>query len=177
MNDSALSPISTFLPEFEAALPDASRLLGSANLVVHPRVSRIVLHGSRGLAGGARPHSDIDLSLIVDLPEDQISESLFKDITRTTLDNWQSVIEADLAVIYDRRKCGLRCFDQTTWQPEICQPGGLDCFGIYKVQKGFHGFITGAGIQVRLMYPCLKVWQRDDPYLYSGQSRPPQRRK
>ena len=49
-------------------LTDTYALLQTANLVVHPAVSRIVLHGSCGLAGGAHPDSDIDLSLIVDLP-------------------------------------------------------------------------------------------------------------
>lgn len=161
MNNPGLSPISTFLPGFAASLPDTCRLLLSANLAVHPRVSRIILHGSRGLAGGCRPTSDVDLSLIVDVQESQISDSLFHDITRTTLDHWQAAIEVDLAVIYDLKKCGLKCFEQTTWQEDLCQLGGVDCFGIYKIQKGFHGIITNAGIQVRLMYPCLKIWQQE----------------
>jgi hypothetical protein len=161
INSQEFSPISNFLPEFAALLPDSYNLLLSANLVVHPRVSRIVLHGSRGLAGGYRPNSDFDLSLIVDVPEDHIDEALFQHITRTTLDHWQAPIEVDLAVIYDQKKCGLKCFAQSTWQPEFCQPGGVDCFGLYKIQKGFHGLVTNAGIQVKLMYPCLKIWQRE----------------
>jgi hypothetical protein len=160
MNTAELSQISSFLLEFAASLPDAYQLLLSANLVVHPRVIRITLHGSRGLAGGWRPNSDIDLSLIVDVSEDQIAEPLFQEITMATLDHWQGPVEVDLAVIYDLKKCGLRCFEQITWQKEFCQIGGLDCFGLYKLQKGFHGFVTSAGIQVRLMYPCSIVWQR-----------------
>ena len=164
MNDPELSPARNFLPELAVSLPDTYTLLMSANLVVHPSISHIILHGSRGLAGGCRPNSDIDLSLIVDLPEDQLSAALFDDMTRKTLDHWRAAIQVDLAVIYDFRKCGLKCFDQTTWQQEFCQFGGMDCFGIYKIQKGFHGFVTNAGIQVRLMYPCLKIWQRNVTY-------------
>jgi hypothetical protein len=42
----------------------------SATLPVHPRVARTILHCSRGLKGGFRSDSDVDLSLIVDLPRD-----------------------------------------------------------------------------------------------------------
>jgi hypothetical protein len=161
MNNAELSQISSFLPEFAASLPDAYHLLLSANLVVHPSVNRISLHGSRGLAGGWRPNSDVDLSLIVEVSEDQVTGSLLQEVTLATLDHWRAPVEVDPAVIYDLKKCGLRCFEQTTWQKEFCQIGGLDCFGLYKLQKGFHGFVTSAGIQVRLMYPCLIVWQRE----------------
>ncbi len=161
MYNDELPQILNYLPELTARLPDTHRLLLSANLVVHPDVSSIVLHGSRGLAGGCRPNSDIDLSLIVPIPEEQVNKTLFQEITKTTLDHWQAPIEVDLAVIYDLKKCGLKCFEQTYWQEDICQIGGVDCFGIYKIQKGFHGFVKNAGIQVRCMYPCLKIWQRE----------------
>jgi hypothetical protein len=36
----------------------------------------------------------------------------------------------------------------------------VNCLGLYKTQKGFQGLVTDAGIQVKLMYPCLKIWQR-----------------
>lgn len=161
-NNPEMLNISNFLPELAASLPDTHRILSSANLVVHPLVSCVVLHGSRGLAGGWRPESDIDLSLLVETPDIQISQTLFYDITRTTLDNWRSPTNVDLAVIYDLKKCCLKCFEQTTWQPDFCQLGGVDCFGIYKIQKGFHGFLTHAGIQVRLMYPCMTIWHREE---------------
>ncbi len=161
MNRQTLSPITNFLPVFAELLPDTHELLLSANLVAHPRVSRIVLHGSRGLTGGCRPDSDIDLSLIVEVMEDEITETLFHSITMTTLDHWRGDVEVDLAVIYGIKKCGLKCFEQTTWQSDFCQLGSVDCFGLYKIQKGFHGFVINAGIQVKLMYPCLKIWQRE----------------
>jgi hypothetical protein len=152
--------ITDFEPALAATLPHTHKLLSSANLVVHPSVSRIVLHGSRGLAGGDRPDSDIDLSLIVDLHQSNGFEQKLNDVVRTTLDHWQAVVEIDLAVIFDNRNCELKCFDQITWQERVCQLGGVDCFGLYKIQKGFHGIVNGAGIQVKLMYPCLKIWQR-----------------
>jgi hypothetical protein len=150
----------TFEPALAALLPDTHALLSSSNLTVHPSVSKIVLHGSRGLAGGCRLYSDIDLSLIVDIQRGQTSESLFLDVTKTTLDHWQAAIEIDLAVVFDQKKCGLKCFEQTTWNQDFCQLGGMDCFGLYKIQKGFNGMVSNAGIQVRLMVPCLKIWQR-----------------
>ena len=41
-------------------------LLRAAHLVVHPRVMRVTLHGSRGPAAGFRPDSDVDLCLLAD---------------------------------------------------------------------------------------------------------------
>jgi hypothetical protein len=155
--------VTNFEPTLASALPATFELLMSSNLVIHPGVSRITLHGSRGLAGGYRPLSDIDLSLIVDVlpPPAQVNlESFFLDILETIRSQWQSAIEPDLAVIFETGRCALKCFDQTVWNPHFCTIGGVDCFGLYKVGKGFNGFVTDAGIQVKRMYPCLKIWQR-----------------
>ena len=152
--------ITTFEPAFASSLPQTLNLLTAANLVVHPNVSRVVLHGSRGLAGGYRLDSDVDLSLIVDLPKGNTSEHELNHIVITTLDHWQAAVEIDLAVIFDTKDCGLRCFDQTSGQERVCRLGGVDCFGLYKIQKGFQGIVTGAGIRVALMYPCITIWQR-----------------
>jgi hypothetical protein len=157
--------ITTFEPAFASTLPNTLKLLTAANLVVHPGVSRVVLHGSRGLAGGDRPDSDIDLSLIVDPRQGDTFEHELNHVVRTTLDHWQAAVEIDLAVIFDIKDCELRCFDQTAWQERVCRLGGADCFGLYKVQKGFQGIVTGAGIRVELMYPCIRIWQRKtDPH-------------
>ncbi len=155
--------IRKFEPALAARLPETHAMLLRANLTVHPAVSRVVLHGSRGLAGGYRPDSDIDLSLIVDLPaQDDPSgmEALMQAVYETTQKNWQPGVEADLALVFDTHACGLKCFDQTAWQEGFCD-GGVDCFGLYKVQKGFSGFVSNAGIQVKQMYPCLRIWRRD----------------
>jgi len=152
-----------FSPTFIQRLPATHALLQTANLVVHPNVARIVLHGSRGLAGGARPDSDIDLSLIVDLPaesEAMARDSFLRSVFETTFNAWQSAVEPDLAIIFVTRPCALQCFSQMKWRDDLCSIGGQDCFGLYKVQKGFSGLVTNAGIQVRRMYPCLEIWRR-----------------
>lgn len=146
-----------------AALPATLELLMSSNLVVHPSVSRIILHGSRGLAGGYRPMSDIDLSLILDIlpPSAQPNlESFLREVLEITRTHWRAIIQPDLAIIFETAPCGLKCFDQTQWNQELCTIGGVDCFGLYKIGKGFNGFVTNAGVQVKRMYPCLKIWQR-----------------
>lgn len=151
---------------FSQILPFTHALLQAANLVVHPSVARIVLHGSRGLAGGAHQDSDIDLSLIVDLPAElgAVELAAFLQIVfETTFNAWQADIEPDLAVIFATYPCALNCFEQTAWQAGLCALGGLDCFGLYKVQKGFSGLVTNAGIQVKRMYPCLEIWRRRQP--------------
>ncbi len=155
--------IAEFEPSLAADLPETHALLRGANLTVHPAVSRVVLHGSRGPAGGFRPDSDIDLSLIVDLPakiNPPVIEALMRAVFETTRQNWRGGVEADLALVFDLRGCGLKCFDRSSWQEGLCN-GGIDCFGLYKYQKGFSGAITGAGIQVQRMYPCLRIWRRD----------------
>ena len=155
--------VSEFEPSLASWLPATDALLRSANLMIHPRVSRIILHGSRGLAGSYRPDSDIDLSLIVDtLPGSTEAEleRLLYAVIETTLNHWQAAIEPDLAVVFDVQHCELKCFNQTRWEERLCAKGGVDCFGLYKLQKGVKGLITNAGVQVKLMYPCLKIWQK-----------------
>ena len=148
-----------FEAEFAASLPGTYALMLSANLRVHPHVSRVFLHGSRGPKGGFRSDSDVDLSLIVDTPRVGDIESDLCAVVKTTLDHWQASVEADLAVVFDLQNCSLKCFDQMTWNEQICPSGGTDCFGLYKIQKGFQGLVTNGGVRVKLMYPCLKIWQ------------------
>lgn len=149
-----------FEPHFAESLPETFALIRSGNLILHPSVSRVTLHGSRGLSGNYRPDSDIDLSLIVDAYPTRYMESQFQDILETTFSHWHAEVELDLALIFDIKSCMLACFEQTRWHEQFCQTGGTDCFGLYKIQKGFSGLVTNAGIQVKLMYPCLKIWQR-----------------
>ena len=149
-----------FEPDVAASLPATHALLMSSNLTVHRSVSKVVLHGSRGLRGGFRSHSDIDLSLIVDPPSGPAIEQHLEQVLETTLSHWHGPVEPDLAVIFDIQNCGLKCFEQIMWNEQICNVGGTDCFGLYKTQKGFHGLVTNAGIQIKLIYPCLTIWER-----------------
>lgn len=151
-------------PAFAARLPDAHALLRDGGLAVHPAVARVVLHGSRGLAGGCRPDSDLDLSLLVDVPPMARAAlgSLLAEVIATTRDAWRGRVELDVVAIFDARGCGLGCFDVVAWgADEACPFGsGRDCFGAYKVQRGFDGFVEDAGIEVRRMQPSVVVWRR-----------------
>lgn len=152
-----------FEPRLASTWPATYALLMSAHLTVHPAVARIILHGSRGPAGGYRLSSDIDLSLIVDTPAWSTHsdlEPLLHTVLETTLNYWRAIIEPDLAIIFDTRNCALKCFDRDNWNEQLCTQGGVDCFGLYKTRKGFSGLVTNAGVHVKLMYPCLKIWQR-----------------
>ncbi len=156
------------LTEFESSVatefPETYRLLKVCNLTIHPQVFRITLHGSRGLAGGCRPDSDIDLCLLVETSEvsgRQELAGLLEEVLQTTLASWKGPVEADLAAVYDRQRCGLKCFETETFEEGLCLIGGIDCFGLYKVQKGFNGFVENSEVQVRRMLPCLKIWERE----------------
>lgn len=140
-------------------LPETFAILCSANLTVHEHVSRIVLHGSRGLKDRFRADSDIDLSLITDLSAGT-DVNLLHEIFNITMANWKSEISLDLAVVFEVKRCNLYCFEHNEWSDGICSIGGVDCLGLYKIGKGFHGIVREAGVQVRLMYPCLKIWER-----------------
>lgn len=131
---------------------------------MHPAVTRVVLHGSRGPQGGARPGSDIDLSLAVDVPPSSRVEldRRLREVLATTLDAWRGPVELDLAAVFDIRGCDLACFDAPRWPEGTACPwgGGRDCFGVHKVQRGFDGFVEGAGVEVARMHPCVTVWRR-----------------
>lgn len=158
-----MDEILEFDPFFAACLPATYALLKAAHLTVHSSVCRVVLHGSRGLAGGYRPDSDLDLSLIVAPPAllpPAALDDLLQEVLETTLHYWQGAVEADLAAVFEVRGCGLKCFDLTAWEDSFCLLGGEDCFGLYKIQKGFRGRVENAGVQVKRMIPCLTIWKR-----------------
>lgn len=156
--------IREFEPQLATLLPATHELLLSSNLMVHDLVSHVILHGSRGPADQYRPDSDIDLSLIVEPQADKDRlelDDLLHDVFDVTRVQWIGSVDVDLAVAFDVRDCGLNCFEHTLWNDGICQQGGTDCFGLYKIGKGFNGLITNAGIQIKMMYPCLKIWQKE----------------
>jgi hypothetical protein len=156
--------ITEFDRRFAALLPDTVALLREADLAVHASVARVILHGSRGLAGGAHEDSDIDLSLVVGTsirtPDEGLG-SLLHEVLRTTLDNWKSEVEPDLCAVFGTNDCCLECFDRTLFDRELCPTDGVNCFGIFKIQRDFQGFVTDARVDVRLMYPCVTVWRNE----------------
>ena len=76
-------------------------------------------------------------------------EKCLQGVIDVTLANWRGPVEADLAVIFPLHPCNFACFQRTTYDAVLCALGGTDCFGIYKTQKGVHGFVVNAGIRVR----------------------------
>jgi len=185
--------IEQFEPQLEAARPDTAELLRSAQLTVHPAVAFITLHGSRGLAGGNRPDSDVDLCLVVDaarLARAPDPAAFLETALQTTLDAWAGPVEADLAAAWDERGCGLECLNCTAPDPPmrvdpwrtLARPfasaascssrfpdAGQNCFGLYKIQKGFTGFVRD-GVEVRRMLPCLVIWR--NPQAAAEESEP-----
>jgi hypothetical protein len=152
-------------PLLESGLPETYAILKASGLVVHPVVTQITLHGSRGLARNHRPDSDIDLSLLVSpgsppVIDEQLGYTL-REVITATLSPWRGPVEADLAVIFPLHPCGLACFQELSFHSGLCSLGGKDCFGIYKIQKGYSGFVLNAGIEVELIYPCVTVWKRE----------------
>jgi len=89
-----------FSPQLAERLPETHAILRSSNLTIHKNVSRIILHGSRGLADRCRPDSDIDLSLNARLPAGT-DVNLLRDIYQTTMKNWRSGVSLDLAVVFE----------------------------------------------------------------------------
>ncbi len=155
--------ISDFEQELRDTLPETHRLLQSASLRVHPNVRRITLHGSRGPAGGYRDDSDIDLCLITDvdnvkLPRDELGH-LLKSVIQTTLENSHCPVELDLVAAFDRNGCGLACFDVNSYDELRCEKEFKGCIGLYKIQKGFDGFVPPIS-QVSKWYPFLTIWNR-----------------
>jgi hypothetical protein len=55
--------------------------------------------------------------------------------------------------------CGLRCFQSRLYDPAIIRVRGRDCFGVYKIQRGFDGYIS-QGVEITRMYPILQIWHR-----------------
>lgn len=153
-----------FDPDFERLLPEAYTLIRRSNLVVHDAVEQIFLLGSRGLGGGYRPDSDVDLSLMVNVQQlpgrDPDREHLLRNVLDTSLSQWQGSVETDFAAVFDTSDCcGLRCFQTRDYDPEIIRDRGIDCFGTFKIQRGFNGYVT-QGVQLARMYPLLRIWHR-----------------
>ncbi len=150
-------------PELKTLLPETYEILRASSLTVHDAVYGVALEGSRGLRGGFRPDSDLDLSLLVDsriLGATRDKGALLQEVIETTLRNWRSDFEIDTAAVFDKTGCGLKCFDVTHYSELDCDDIQLDCMGVYKTQKGFHGFVPDIGVDVRRVLPTLRIWAR-----------------
>jgi predicted nucleotidyltransferase len=155
--------ITDFLPEFQRELPETYRLLKAANLTVHPLVKSIILEGSRGPAGKYRPDSDIDLALVTglnsaSLPREELG-NLLEDILKVTQSYSRCAVELDLAAVFDDRECGIACYRAKSYADLNCAKEKIGCMGVYKIQKGFNGFVPPI-VQVSKIYPMIEIWQK-----------------
>ncbi|NQT60967.1 MAG: hypothetical protein HQ557_18520 [Bacteroidetes bacterium] len=143
-------------------LPESYNILTSGGLYIDNRVKAVLLSGSRGPSGGYRVDSDIDISLVLDnnLLSNPIEKELeLRSILSITMEKWNSHIELDTALLFDTKNCGFSCFLHYP-QKNDCKLNDKDCFGIYKLQKGFYGFVPKIGIEVEKIFPIRLVWQR-----------------
>jgi hypothetical protein len=151
-----------FNPFLAEQLPDTYALLEDGGLRIHGSVDRVTLHGSRGPRGGARPDSDLDLCLAVSATSLAVARDqsqLLREVLVTTLDAWQRHVDLDLAAMFDKTGCGLRCLDLSEYSPCLC-PSTVDCVGLFKIQKGFDGFVSESTVDCRRMYPLMEIWTR-----------------
>lgn len=158
-----LTVIDTINEDIKNLLPTTYNILNESNLTVHPSVYKIILSGSRGLSNCFRENSDIDLSLLVDskfLNEESNPEKLLREILDITLMNWKSKVELDTVAVFDINNCNLKCFDYESYPDKLCKMGHIDCLGLYKTQKGFHGYVPKIGINIKLIHPIITVWER-----------------
>ena len=72
----------------------------------------------------------------------------------------ESDIELDTALVFDKMNCGLVCYQQQIYDPTLCLHG-KDCIGLYKIQKGFSGFVPEIGLEVKKIYPILIIWENN----------------
>ena len=161
-----MNPVRPFHPRFTARLPETHRLLMAGGLYVHEAVTRVTIHGSRGLAGSPRPDSDIDLGLVVDgrfLRSAADPEAMLDDVLGATRDSWRGSVELDLAAVFDRSGCGIGCLEIEGFDFAAC-PATTGCLGVYKLQRGFTGIVDPTLVDCRKMQPCLTIWERKMEY-------------
>ena len=157
-----MTRITQFNPELAARLASTHALLLASHLVVHDSVECVILHGSRGLADHPRQDSDIDLSLVVngeDLARSPNKDELLRTVLKITQDHWQGSIECDLATVFDKKDCGLKCLARQSFDRTLC-PDTIDCMGLFKITHGFNGFVAGRQIDCEKMYPLIVIWKR-----------------
>ena len=149
------------LQHLEGLLPETYQILVASGLTVHHSVRSVVLSGSRGPKGGFRHDSDIDLSLLVGsevLSSTNDRGQLLEEVLAITTSTWKSHVQLDVVAVFDKLSCGLRCFQVTDYRRLRCAEMALDCFGLYKNQKGFHGFVPDMQLSIQKVYPIAVIW-------------------
>ncbi len=154
--------VSEFEPDFVQSFPELAEIFRRAPLTVHEGVAKVSVHGLTNDVYLAGDNFVLDLRLLVDYeqyPDVRHEEELLKEMIFTTMADWREKIKLDITVIFDTRNCNLICFNEHAYNPTICKGGGLDCFGMYKIEDGIPGFIYSSGMNVKYIYPCNIVWK------------------
>lgn len=125
-------------------------------------IKAVILSGSRGPSNSYRNDSDIDISLIVN--EDQIMDPFmyepeFKSILNHLLRSWKHEVVLDTALLFPVKNCAFECFFKKTANIS-CTNQELDCFGVFKIQKKFEGFVPKMGLDVNKVMPIEVLWKK-----------------
>jgi predicted nucleotidyltransferase len=145
-------------------LPETYRIMKATNLNFYPNVVKVTVHGSRGPKGGYKPNSDLDMCLVTDLNEKMLTRELLGKQMRImleyTLEDNRGPVELDLAIIFDQKGCGLKCLEVKSYADLKCDKQAKGCMGIYKIQKGYDGFVPPFA-EVKDMYPYALIWIKE----------------
>ena len=72
-------------------------------------------------------------------------------------------VDVDLAAVFDTQRLLRLALLQSARVGRRWSSGrGIDCFGIYKIQRGFDGYVT-EGVHLDKIYPLLVIWHADNP--------------
>lgn len=143
-------------------LPATYDIIVAGNLTIDDRIKMAFISGSRGPSYCYHPKSDIDISLVLD--QEMISDPVqcendLAEIIELTVNNWKSPVEIDIALLFTINNCDFECF-YTFPEDYRCKLKSPDCFGIYKIQKGFNGFVPKRGVDIDKVFPIEMIWSR-----------------
>ncbi|NHZ87382.1 MAG: hypothetical protein GWP19_16190 [Planctomycetia bacterium] len=143
-------------------LPATYDIIVDGNLTFDDRIKMAFISGSRGPSNCYHPKSDIDISLVLD--QEMVNNPLqcendLSEIIGLTVNNWNSSVEIDIALLFAINSCDFECF-YTFPDEHGCKLISPDCFGIYKIQKGFDGFVPKIGVDVDKVFPIGMIWSR-----------------
>jgi len=147
--------------DFIKALPKTYKILSSGGLNVHAAVTAVAVCGLRILNKSHIANYDIDLWLEIGTRTIPADEKLAKDfidsILDTTLNNWQERLSLNIFIAFGIVNCDLCCLKTTGFKQCSINASMTDCFGVYRRDDNFHGFLNGAGCNIGDLLPFMPV--------------------
>ncbi|MCL2474637.1 MAG: hypothetical protein FWF37_00650 [Chloroflexi bacterium] len=151
--------------DFIKTLPKTYEILSSGGFNVHAAVIAVSICGSRGLKKSYAADYDIDLWMEVDIRTIPTNEELAKDfldsVLDTTLDNWQGHLPLDIFIAFDIADCGLHCLKSAAFKQCTLNVSMTDCFGVYRRNDNFRGFLNGKECRIEKLLPFMLVWRKN----------------